>query len=228
MRPRTALLLTALAALFGFGQRCNASFIVNHLLFDVTGTPTTSISDSLFHYATQADPGGSTLDFGNYPANVATDTQIVGVIGAGDTLAPTWTWFGLYSVTQTGLAPVYGIAIALNTTAYDNLGSETFDQLFDTNVDAAYNNGQSYTEADLINQFLTNGVADAAFTAGISATPAAQIPYGQSGPIVLFSEGTDGGTIEATVTMVPEPASLGLFAAAAVGLSLRRRRPAIS
>lgn len=121
----------------------------------------------------------------------------------------------------------YGIAVAINNAAYSTAAGESFDQLFQTNVDAAYNDGNLHTEADLVTQFLDNGVADSAFTAGITNAPAADIPYGQTAPLVLFSTGVLGGTINVTAADVPEPIAASLLAFGEMLLLRRRRNPAV-
>jgi hypothetical protein len=78
----------------------------------------------------------------------------------------------------------------------------------------------AHTEADLINDFLTTGTAEAGFTTGITNTTAADIPYGAQGVLVLYSNGTNGGTM--SVTASPEPASAGMLCVA--GLLMLRRR----
>ncbi|HZZ41607.1 MAG TPA: hypothetical protein VFE58_01595 [Tepidisphaeraceae bacterium] len=222
----TGIVLAGIIGMVGFAQHGRASVAASFFQFDVTATPSQALSDSVLHYSTRDNPSGNTISLGDYPANIATDNRniVVAPFGGIATLEPSYTWFSLYSVTEAGLAPVYGIAVAINNSAYATLGGATFDSLFDTNVDAAYNDGQSHTEADLINQFLTNGSPDAAFTTGISNTSEAEIPYGQSGPIVFFSTGTLGGTIEATVVQVPEPGVIGVVVGGVMGLVSRRRR----
>jgi hypothetical protein len=227
LRLRGMMLLAALSGIVGTVGIARGATTLQGVDFSTMITPNQNISDSIFHYGVTGSPTGGSFGLGNYPANqYGTNQQIIQIAGGVRSLLPTYTYFGLYSVQIGTNGPItYGIAVAINNASYSTAAGETFDQLFQTNVDAAYNDGNLHTEADLVTQFLNNGVADSAFTTGITNTSAADIPYGQIAPLVLFSTGTLGGTIEATTTDVPEPMSASLLSFGGMLLLSRRRNP---
>ena len=222
LRKSKIVVMGIVLAGFGLGRAQASQPVLEPVQFNVSINPTQGLSDLTLHYSTQSDSVGMNVTrFANVPANQLSQVSTVADIPGGVVnLLPTWTSFSLYSVQTAGLPPTYGICVAINQADYPFAAGQNFDQLFGMNIDAAFNDGNTHTEQDLINEFLTTGQADANFTAGITNTPAADIPYGAEGILVLYSNGTAGGTM--TVTASPEPASAGMLGAA--GLLMLRRR----
>ncbi|MDB5300003.1 MAG: hypothetical protein JWO87_1666 [Phycisphaerales bacterium] len=228
LRKSNIVLMGIVLAGCGLARVAQASQpLAEPVQFNLSINPTQGLSDLVLHYSTQTDSAGLNLTrFSNFPADHISQVSAVADIPGGiANLLPTWTSFSLYSVQVQGFAPTYGICVAINPADYPSAAGQNFNQLFGMNINAAFNDGQTHTEADLINEFLTTGQADANFTAGITNTPAADIPYGGSGILVLYSNGAYGGTM--SVSVAPEPASAGMFCAAGLlvlGRRCRRRR----
>ena len=230
VRAGGLVVLMGVAGFVGFVHSSSGSAVPEEgVQFTVTADPLADLSDSILRYGIGNNGAGGTVPIGNFPANSKNSISAVAQIPDGVlNLLPTYTYFSLYTVTSGNQLISQGIAVAINESDYADAASKTFDEEFGTNIDAAFNDGQTHTEADLIQEFDNTGMADADFTAGISNTPAAEIPYGGEGPLVLYSDGTNGGTIEVTAAPVPEPAGAKVIGALGVFLVWRNRRRIIS
>jgi hypothetical protein len=227
MRLKTSIVLAALAVTSGITSYASASTSPPNTRFTIATDSINPLLDSYFHYSTTGNPSGANINYNiaNAPLNVANvNPYDLAVSGGVLSLAPTWTSVSLYSVTEQGLAPEYGIAVAVSLSAWNNgAGGMSFDQLFGANINASFGDTNTHTEATLISEFLADDV-EPQYIAGITATPAADVPYGQAGVIEMFSGGYNGGNISVVAGPVPEPASMAIFSIGALGFLKRRRR----
>src|SRR5215469_70294 len=126
-RTSKVLLVGLLVAGLGLTSVTKASQVLAEPVdFQFAINPTNSLSDIVFHYSTQDNSGGTTVQqVGTAPANqislISARAQIPGGIPS---LLPTWTSFSLYTAQVQGLAPTYGICVAINQADYTSAASK--------------------------------------------------------------------------------------------------------